>query len=221
MNINFNSDLNILTGRNGSGKTKILKIVWRLISGNIETAIEEVSFDRVKVITTKNEILLYKKKYQTLKLEVKKLKSLEKVHKFYFDVDDGPFPSREMFIKLEMFTRNSGSIFFLLFVGLKGGFSIRSRSNFRSTRPRRFLKMNSIEEALNSLSNALSNNEHEFIATISTSDIVEMLLQKYTNLTDEVKKSQNAMSTEIISSIKDYQRKKMIRNQQKIVRRDS
>ena len=31
----FNEDLNILTGKNGSGKTTILKLLWYLISGNL------------------------------------------------------------------------------------------------------------------------------------------------------------------------------------------
>ena len=40
----FNNDLNILTGRNGSGKTTILKLVWSIISGNISLAIKEINF---------------------------------------------------------------------------------------------------------------------------------------------------------------------------------
>ena len=35
----FNEDLNVITGRNGSGKTTLLKLIWYLISGNIEQII--------------------------------------------------------------------------------------------------------------------------------------------------------------------------------------
>ena len=35
----FNEDINILTGKNGSGKTTLLKLIWYLISGNIERII--------------------------------------------------------------------------------------------------------------------------------------------------------------------------------------
>ncbi len=31
----FNEDINIVTGQNGSGKTTILKLLWYLVSGNI------------------------------------------------------------------------------------------------------------------------------------------------------------------------------------------
>lgn len=40
----FNNDLNILTGRNGSGKTTIIKLAWSIISGNIVLALREVPF---------------------------------------------------------------------------------------------------------------------------------------------------------------------------------
>ncbi len=33
--LNFNEDINILTGKNGSGKTTLLKLIWYLISGHI------------------------------------------------------------------------------------------------------------------------------------------------------------------------------------------
>ena len=38
----FNEDLNIITGRNGSGKTTLLKLIWYLISGNLERIIPEI-----------------------------------------------------------------------------------------------------------------------------------------------------------------------------------
>jgi predicted ATPase len=42
----FHPDLNILTGRNGSGKTTILKLLWYLVSGHARQALAEVEFDR-------------------------------------------------------------------------------------------------------------------------------------------------------------------------------
>ena len=47
----FNKDLNIITGRNGSGKTTLLKLVWYLISGNIERIIPEILFRSVSIET--------------------------------------------------------------------------------------------------------------------------------------------------------------------------
>jgi len=42
--LNFNEDINILTGKNGSGKTTMLKLIWYLISGNIERLIPDINF---------------------------------------------------------------------------------------------------------------------------------------------------------------------------------
>lgn len=50
--LDFNDDLNIITGRNGSGKTNILKLIWYVISGNISYALKEISFDTVKIETS-------------------------------------------------------------------------------------------------------------------------------------------------------------------------
>ena len=54
--INFNDDINIITGRNGSGKTTILKLMWYCISANIERAINEIVF--VKAVIETSEYVL-------------------------------------------------------------------------------------------------------------------------------------------------------------------
>lgn len=47
----FNEDLNVITGRNGSGKTTLLKLIWYLISGNIERIIPEIPLRSVSIET--------------------------------------------------------------------------------------------------------------------------------------------------------------------------
>ena len=47
----FNEDLNVITGRNGSGKTTLLKLIWYLISGNIEQIISDIPFRSVSIET--------------------------------------------------------------------------------------------------------------------------------------------------------------------------
>jgi recombinational DNA repair ATPase RecF len=37
----FNEDLNILTGKNGCGKTTILKTMWYIVSGNLDKIFDE------------------------------------------------------------------------------------------------------------------------------------------------------------------------------------
>ena len=49
--IEFNQDLNLLTGRNGAGKTTALKLVWYLLSGNFEIALDETPFKVATLLT--------------------------------------------------------------------------------------------------------------------------------------------------------------------------
>lgn len=47
----LNDDLNILTGKNGAGKTTIIKLVWFIVSGNISLALREINFTSCKIVT--------------------------------------------------------------------------------------------------------------------------------------------------------------------------
>ena len=47
----FNKDLNVITGRNGSGKTTLLKLIWYLISGNLEQIIFDIPYQSVTIKT--------------------------------------------------------------------------------------------------------------------------------------------------------------------------
>ena len=50
--LEFNEDLNIITGKNGSGKTTLLKLLWYLISGNLARIPLEVPFQSVSINTS-------------------------------------------------------------------------------------------------------------------------------------------------------------------------
>ena len=50
--IHFNDDLNIISGKNGAGKTTILKLIWYFISGNLEKALIEVPFKKAVLETS-------------------------------------------------------------------------------------------------------------------------------------------------------------------------
>ena len=58
ISLNFQDDLNIITGRNGSGKTTILKLMWYCISGNIERAVREIAFQKVYIKTSEYELTI-------------------------------------------------------------------------------------------------------------------------------------------------------------------
>ena len=52
LNLEFKPDLNLLTGKNGSSKTTILKMLWFLNSGKIVNLVKEVNFSYAEIQTS-------------------------------------------------------------------------------------------------------------------------------------------------------------------------
>jgi len=84
--LDFNSDLNILSGRNGAGKTTILKLMWYLISGNFDKAVAEIKFDSVELETNIYKLFIkidFNNKNTPFKSDLKNIK-LSISHKVYY-----------------------------------------------------------------------------------------------------------------------------------------
>jgi len=47
--LNFDPNLNIFIGSNGTGKTTLLKLMWYMISGHIRQAFSEIPFESAKI----------------------------------------------------------------------------------------------------------------------------------------------------------------------------
>jgi len=50
LSFELNPDLNLLTGKNGVGKTTVLKLIYYIISGNVEKLLPEIPFDYVYLL---------------------------------------------------------------------------------------------------------------------------------------------------------------------------
>jgi predicted ATP-binding protein involved in virulence len=61
--------MNIITGRNGSGKTSALKLLWYILSGNILLALKEVPFRKVTLETTDYECTVYRISANTCRVD--------------------------------------------------------------------------------------------------------------------------------------------------------
>ena len=98
---------------------------------------------------------------------------------------------------------NGSSVFFPTFRRIEGGFSIETlkqgKMGNRLMRPR-----TDIEEALLVLSRRLTNSPHVFVSSISTVDIVSLLLRKHADLAEVYNSLQQATSQKIIGKIKTY-----------------
>lgn len=203
----MNSDLNILTGKNGAGKTSVIKLIWYVMSGNILLALTEVSFQRFKLVTDEYEVTLFKLGRATCRVEMtigdKKLE--------YEDVvdDDGDvFINAEDEANPQLMGRGS-SVLFPTFRRIEGGFSIQDRQSNEHIMPsflqRSARKPSDIEEALSSLSRKLTNQKHIFVSSISTSDIAGLLLTRFADLSSEYSGIQQKTSEDVVSKIKNFQ----------------
>ncbi|MFW3571228.1 AAA family ATPase [Kosakonia cowanii] len=202
INYQFNEDLNIITGRNGSGKTTIIKLAWLIMSGNIYWALKEINFKTCKLVTNEYTCIVTKLANIYCRIE---LHTHSGEH--YLFEDGGPNGDNEWMESSEdqaapYLVNYGSSIFFPTFRRIEGGFSLdvtkRNRAANRSG--------NSIDEALFTLSNKMSNEEHLFVAAISSQDINSILLKKFASLSEEINIFQAEVSRNVIEKIKQHQK---------------
>ncbi|EXS27106.1 recF/RecN/SMC N terminal domain protein [Acinetobacter sp. 742879] len=196
--LNFHDDINVLTGKNGAGKTNILKLVWYIISGNIDKAIEEINFRNCLIRTDLYEIRvnLIRRNYCTVSITPKDRETLT-----FMDYQD-----EDVLISAEdeanRYIKNIGSSVFLpTFRRIEGGFTLDN--NYNNSFYRKITK-NEIEDALGKLSTHLSNNDHVFVTSISSVDISNLLLKEYTKISEYSNEIQKDQANKIISSISSF-----------------
>jgi hypothetical protein len=164
----FNNDLNILTGRNGSGKTTIIKLAWSIISGNILLALREINFKSCVVVTNEYSCTVIRTGPAHCKIEMEYDGERHVFEDDVADDPDSPFAEYGEYAEdkaTPIIISKGSSIFFPTFRRIEGGFSITPSS---STRTRPGTKSESdLEDSLVSISRKLSNKEHLFVAAIS------------------------------------------------------
>ena len=209
----FNEDLNIITGRNGSGKTTLLKLIWYIISGNLIEVISEIPFQTVIINT------------DLFSLSLARVDG-RRCHLSFWPTGQGKmsvnfdFPllptSRSTFESIDNVNQKivnimTGSLFFPSFRRIEGGFSRFSGPTSASdsmnyyTQPLGWKSveepMESLQTAMSGVSGAMSVCDHKFIASISTHDIVELLKEKYTDVSEKTNNLCAKLSNEIMQEI--------------------
>ncbi|MDK2123962.1 AAA family ATPase [Parachitinimonas caeni] len=198
LEIKFQNDLNIITGRNGSGKTSLLKLIWYISSGNILMALREIDFKEATLETTEYECKITRQSSQTCKILLSHNGKTEEFSDKY-DQEGNVTDNAEDFVDT-ILQEIGSSIFFPTFRRIEGGFGLTT-SNTRLSRARIEL-----EESLSSLTHQLSSKKHKLISALSTSDIVNLIAQQYSDLSDEYEKRQKKNSQSIIKLIKDFKK---------------
>lgn len=196
--MSFYEDLNILTGRNGAGKTSIMKLLWCIISGNILLGLKEVNFSKATVTTDAYSCTVHRLGSATCRVE---FSDYDGSHLFEDSRDeDGEFFTNAEDQANPLLIERGSSVFFPTFRRIEGGFTLTSTLNrVRSPRSR-----TDIEEVLITLSRNLTNEPHVFVSSISTVDITGLLLRQYTDLSEKNNIHQQKISQEIIEQIKAF-----------------
>lgn len=197
LRIDFNRDINIVTGRNGAGKTSVLKLIWYIMSGNILHALKEVNFKKATIETSDYVCTVYRLSPMTCRVDWRDSDG----SRTFEDVMDGDgdtiFNAED---EARPFLVSSGSSVFLpTFRRIEGGFTLSDRGILPRSK-------NDIEESLVALSKKLTNENHIFVAALSTVDVVNLLSRQYTDLSEEYNKRQQAASQDVITKIKAYKR---------------
>ncbi len=217
--LDFHEDINVITGKNGSGKTTVLKLLWYAISGNLERIIPEIYFDSFELKTDSLSVAMLrylaegKQKrpmirvtYQIGGADPKTVDRLED------RLERGSWqeleqPNREI-------ARASGtSIFFPTFRRIEGGFSITAKpdydvSRFMGGRVVRYASevyftsdQSGLQQAINHLSESISVGAHRFVASISTDDIVRLLTSKYAEISERTNRLHMDLSKFILAEV--------------------
>lgn len=206
LSVELQQDLTILTGRNGAGKTSLLKLIWYIISGNILLALKEVPFSRLLVETDRYTCEVTRT--GNLTCEILITAGDKTFHYQDEEDDDGDVIENAEDRANPRLQRTGSSVFLPTFRRIEGGFSLEGRPINPNALSGLFGNLNkdktAVEDALTELSKKLTKKDHAFVSAISTVDITEMLLKRYGELSAEYTKLQSEMSQSIVSQIKKH-----------------
>ena len=126
LRLEFNRDLNIITGRNGSGKTSLLKLLWYILSGNILLALKEVNFKKATLETSDYECTVYRLGSYTCRVD---LKDSQGQHTFEdLSDEDGDVVANAEDQADRRLSATGSSVFLPTFRRIEGGFTLNERS---------------------------------------------------------------------------------------------
>lgn len=205
--LDFNDDLNIITGRNGSGKTNILKLIWYVISGNISYALKEISFDTIKIKTSNYTLEVTKKSNISCSFKLN-------VGEKYFSNDDyiaddngylntkiavaGNQNSNQNFF--QVLSEIGSSLFLPTFRRVESSVQVKKLTigGLLSSTP--------LEASLLDISKTMTKNNHQFITSLGTYDVENFLRDKHAELTEKSSKVQDVSNNIVSTKLKELQK---------------
>ena len=202
----FNEDLNIFTGANGSGKTTLLKLLWYLISGHLEQILAEIPFHSIAIQTD-----LF-----ALRMERDEPNQVIFYYKFGEEDADEPIAvdaetgrveradvDRVKALEKRIARTTERSLFFPTFRRIEGGFSRVTTDTDGSAMQLLTSTPEMLQASMSRFADEVSVNGHKFIASISTEDLGELLIQKYADIYEEISKRQAQVLENISKEIQN------------------
>ena len=203
----FNEDLNIFTGPNGSGKTTILKLLWYLISGHLAQILAEIPFHSIAIQTDLFNFSMERVKPDQVALDCSFGKEGGADEFIVIDAETGSINRKDVdwvnALEKRIARKTKQSLFFPTFRRIEGGFSRvatdtdNSAMRFLASTPER------LQDSISRFSDEVSINGHKFIASISTEDLGELLTQKYADVYEEITTRQAQVLEEISKEIQN------------------
>ena len=186
----FNEDLNIFTGANGSGKTTLLKLIWYLISGNLNQILAQIPFHFIAIQTDLFALSMERVEPDRVTLDYSFGKE-EGVYEFIvIAAETGRIDRKDVgwvnALEKQIARTTKRSLFFPTFRRIEGGFSRVATDSDDSAIRFRASAPEMLQDSMSRFSDEVSINEHKFIASISTEDLRELLTQKYADIYEEI-----------------------------------
>ena len=197
--LEFHSDLNIITGANGSGKTTLLKLLWYFISGRLEQILAEIPFHSISIQTDLFDFSMERVKLDRVTFDYGFGKE-EKVYEFIIiDAETGRISRKDVdmvnVLEKQIARTTKRSLFFPTFRRIEGGFSRTPDAEVSDVRVLSVPEM--LQVSMLRFSDEVSINGHKFIASISTEDLGELLTQKYADIYEEISTRQSQVLEDI------------------------
>jgi predicted ATP-dependent endonuclease of OLD family len=202
----FYPDVNILTGINGSGKTSVLRLAWYVMSANIERVFDDCSFEHLEMETTQFRIDITpsaaggKKQIVSVEyhdIENNTFKKNLPLHSFRREVE----PINQFTVQLK---RPAPTVMFPTFRRIEGGFSYLGQRGVKSGVIEDRQMKEPLEFGLQNLSRRLGVYMHHFVASISTSDIKNLLTQSYADVSRKTNEQHANLARDIADIVQKY-----------------
>lgn len=201
--LNFNKDINIITGINGQGKTTLLKLIWYVYSGNLLKATTEIEFDFIHMITDTHKFEIKKcskEKMKIIQMEYDNshtgydIRIYDKnLNKYIIDTSDLNAEALSISFCSEKVSRiNDKSLYFPTFRRIEG-FSSKKQSyqekfNFHDDEEQL------LSNVMKKISNRMSVGDHKYITSVSTKDINELITNKYAEISGKINNNYKSLT---------------------------